>query len=117
MPSSVINNRYKSCVLHASGANASFVIAGNNSVSNITSASNQVITGASITRLWFGVGNGGHWNVKRGANLVLTVSDSGFLLFDGAPVTNDKTANVSFELIGSANGFIMAEIHKEGNLE
>ena len=115
MAVNVINNKLKSCVVHASAANASLVIAGNNSVSNITSSDTQTITGATITRLWYGASGSGYWNVKRGTNLVCSVVGTGNLLFDGTPITIDKTATLELELIGTANGFIMVELHKEGN--
>lgn len=112
----VINNKLKSCVVHAAGANATITVAGNNTVSNITSSASQILTGASITRVWYGASTG-HWNIKRGANLVSTFVGSGYAYFDGAALTVDKTATLVLELIGTANGYIMVELHKEGNLE
>ncbi len=116
MPASVLNNRYNTVLLHASGANATFTIAGNNSVSNVATGS-QVLTGGSITRIWYGCGPSGYWNVKRGANLLFSFESSGTFLFDGAGVGIDKTATLVLELIGTANGFVMVEMRKEGQIQ
>jgi len=109
---SYVNLRKDSICIHAT-ANATVVIAGNNTVSNIATTS-QVLTGASISRMWFGMA-AGHCNVKRGSNLVFTVSGSGYQYYDGQLVGIDKTANVVIEFVGTgANAHIMIELKKEG---
>lgn len=109
-------NASKRAVVHVAGANSTIVIAGNNSVSNIATGT-QNLTGATITKIWFGSAPSGYWNIKRGANLVYAATGSGFHYFDGAALSTDKTANVVCELMGVTNGFIMIELHKEGVLE
>ena len=101
-------------VIHAT-ANATIVIAGNNTVSNVATTS-QVLTGASISKIWFGAAPSGYWNVLRGANLVASFESSGTYEFNGAALNVDKTANVVVQLMGASNGFIIIELHKEGVL-
>lgn len=101
-------------ILHAV-ANSTANIAGNSSVSNVAGSS-QNLTGASITRVWFGSDGNGSWNIKRGSNLIYSASGSGYHYFDGALLTVDRTGNISVELVGSSNGFIMIELKKEGVL-
>jgi hypothetical protein len=107
----VINNRRDSVILHAV-ANGTFIVAGNSTVSNVATGT-QVLTGGTITRVWYG--GSGHWNIKRGANLVFTGSGSGYQYFDGAALTVDKAANVVVELVGTSNGHLMVELRKEGS--
>lgn len=104
----------KRAIVHCS-ANATITIAGNSSQSNIAT-STQNLSGATISKIWYGSGSSGYWNIKRGANVVATVINSGQLLFDGAPISVDKTGTLVLELVGTANGFIMVELHKEGTL-
>lgn len=110
------SNRTKSSVVHVTAANATITIAGNNSTSNVCIGS-QNIHAATITRVWYGVGPSGVANIKRGSNLVYTAIGSGEHRFDGAPIVADKTGTLVVEFAGTANCFIMVELHKEGVLE
>lgn len=115
----VINKQARSTttgyiVIHGS-ANAEYVVVGNSSVSNIASG-DEVVTGASIAQVWWGVANGGYCTVARGANTVLVLTESGSMNFvdDHIPISLDTTANVSFTINGGV-GFVMIEMQKQSN--
>lgn len=95
-------------------ANSTFVVAGNNSVSNIATPT-EIVYGASVSRVWFGTDPAGTWKILRGANVVYVASGAGYHYFDSSTLSVDSTANVVCQLSGSANGFMMIELHKEGN--
>lgn len=111
MAFTLMYNSHGRAVLHAT-ANSTIVVAGNNSVSNIASGS-QELSGASITRIWYG--SDANWSITRGANLVYLTSGSGYHYFDGAALNLFRGANIT-ATTESANGFIMIELKKEGNL-
>lgn len=111
MAFTLMYNSHGRTVLHAT-SNSMVVIAGNNSVSNIATAS-QELSGATIARVWFGSDD--NWSITRGANVVYVASGSGYHYFDGATINLFKSANLTVTT-ASANGFIMIELKKEGNL-
>lgn len=101
-------------VIHGT-ANASYIVVGNSSVSNIASGQ-EIVTGASIAQVWWGVSNGGYCTVSRGANTILVLTESGSMNFvdDHIPISIDTTANVSFAINGGV-GFVMVEMQKQSN--
>lgn len=94
-------------------ANGSCVVAGNNSVSDIA-LPGEVITGATITQVWHG--SNAHWIIKRGANTVAVLDSTSYVDFAGCgnALTLDSTQNLSVELVGTSNGYIMIELQKLG---
>jgi len=114
MSNVIINRKNTSAVLHFT-ANATVVIAGNSSVSNVAYL-NETVKGASITQATFGSpsGSGAYWVVKRGANTVAVFDSTAQLDFAGygIPITLFPAANLTVELVGSSNGFLMLEIQK-----
>jgi hypothetical protein len=112
----VLHNRKNTSVTIHDAANATYTIAGNTSSSNVATL-DEVLTGASIKNVYYGSA-GGAWNVKRGANLVLTLNGTGFLDFaaSGNLLKKDSTGTLVLELVGTANGFIQMELQKEGTL-
>ena len=114
----VLHNRKNiSAVLHCT-ANATFVIAGNNSVSNVAT-SDEVLTGAAIKQIWWGTDPNGAWIVKRGANVVSVHSGADWSDYagNGSMLSKDASANVVVELVGSSNGYIMIELQKIGSFQ
>lgn len=106
----VINNRKNSsAVLHVTSSNT-FVIAGNNSVSNVATG-DEIITGCNIrTAMW-----SGSWTVARGSNTVLVLSNAGTLDFalNDMAIGTDSTANVVCTLT-TGTGFLMLKVGKQG---
>lgn len=114
----IIKNTLTTTVLHFI-ANATTVVVGNNSVSNIayvnTSGAIQDVASASIRKILCSSNSAsGTWTVKRGANVVWIAS--GNFLYDfqahGGNIDIDKTANVVVELTGGS-GSILIELSKE----
>lgn len=94
-------------------ANGTIKIAGNNSVSEIA-LPGETITGATITQIWHG--SNAHWVVKRGANTVAVVDSTAYVDFAGCgnSLNLDPTQDLSVELVGTSNGYIMIELQKQG---
>lgn len=111
----ILRNKLGRVVVHAT-ANTTWVVAGNNSVSNLA-LSNEELYGASIRQVWFGSpsGNAAYWTVKRGANTVLVLDSTAWLDFAGVgqSLTIDPSANLTVELTGSTSGYIMLELSKD----
>ena len=112
----IINRSGLSAVVHIT-ANATVVIAGNSSVSNIASgtgpSNEEILTGGYVTQVWWGA-PGGYWTVKRGSNTVLVLSETGYLDFAGCgtSLTVDAAANLVANLTTSSTGFLMVEVQK-----
>lgn len=116
MAHSLISNKKNLAVtVHVSTSNSTLVIAGNTSSSNIATG-NEVLTGASITQLFWGTDTGAIV-IKRGANVVVTCTQSGHMDFaaSGMSLTKDQSANLVVEL-PSANAFVLIELQKAGTL-
>jgi hypothetical protein len=116
--STIINRNRTSAVVHVT-ANASIVVSGNSSVSNIAFGSGnteieETLTGAAIAQVFWGSAPGAHWNVKRGDSLVLTLPNAGSIDFagSGCSLTANSANAVVVELVGASNGFIMLELQK-----
>ena len=119
MAVTVTSKKNKSAIIHITNANASLVVAGNTSQSNIATADEQ-IANAVIKQVWWGV-DAGSVQVARGgagaANNVLVLSQTGHMNFaaDGTVVNAGNTAaNISVNFSGTSNGFIMIEVSKGG---
>lgn len=110
----IIANRLNSTVAIHAAANVTYTIAGNNSVSNVATGS-EVLTGATIKKVAFG-SDAGRWTVKRGSNTVLVLTGTQVIDFAmmGISINTDAAATLVLELSGTANGFIVIEIAKQG---
>lgn len=108
----IINRAGTSAVIHTT-ANGTYVIAGNSSVSNVATE-DEVLTGGYITQAWWGVANGGYWEIKRDNTTVLVFTESGYSDYAGAgaSLVANATGNVVFTLVGSNTGYCMLEIQK-----
>ena len=108
----IINRPGTSAVIHVT-ANATYVIAGNSSVSNVASG-DEILTGGSITQAWWGAANGGYWEVKRDTTTVLVFTESGYCDYAGAgaSLVANASGNVVFTLSGTTTGYCMLEIQK-----
>lgn len=116
MAHSLISNKKNLAVtVHVSASNSTLVVAGNTSSSNVATGDEE-LTGASITQLFWGTDTGAIV-IKRGANVVLTCTQTGHMDFAGAgmSLTKDQAANLVVEL-PSANAFVLVELQKIGTL-
>ena len=117
MAVTVVSNKPRlSAVFHVAGANATLVVAGNNSVSNVASAG-ETLTGAYITQAAWGVDPAGYIVIKRDATPVAIYDSTGQHEYAGCgmPITaGQNAANLSVEFVGTSNGFIVFEVQKVG---
>lgn len=114
----ISNRKNTSAVIHFASSNASLVIAGNSSVSNVA-ISDEELTGAYITQAVWGCDGTGHIQVYRGASLVAVFDSTGQQEYAGTgmPITIGQTANLDVKFVGSANSTLLLEIQKVGNFE
>lgn len=113
MPASIISNKKNlSTVIHFN-SNATLVIAGNNSVSNVAIGT-EVLSGASITQLAWGCDGIGHIQVFRGANLVGIYDSTSYIDYAGNGMDLElwPSANLTVNFVGSANCTCVIEIQK-----
>lgn len=110
------NKKNTSAVIHVSAANASIIIAGNNSVSNVA-IQDEVLTGAYITQIFWGNGGTGQAKILRNSVLVGAFDSSGYYDYAGSgmPMSVEQTANIDIQFT-DANQYIFFEIQKVGNL-
>jgi hypothetical protein len=107
------NKKYVKVATH-NVANETYVIVGNNSVSNIAMG-DEIIEGATISRITYGTDSNGTWKVLRGANVVFAAGGgSADHEFPIGGLSQFPAANVVVQLSGSANGFIQLELKKIG---
>ncbi len=96
-------------------ANDVIVVAGNSTVSNVTSNATEIVVSATITGVTFG-SQAGAWVMSRSNSTVNTIvgvfSGTNYLNLAGTPINIEPTKNIKLELVGTANGFIMLELHK-----
>ena len=112
----MINRKNGSAVLHTTTTTAGFILVGNNSVSNVATGNENIIS-ASIGQIWASSSNAGYWEVKRGANVVAIIAGTSHLQFSerGCSLIKDNTGDLSLTLNGGGVGFIMVEIQKVAN--
>lgn len=117
MAVTIVSNRPRtSVVIHAATANATLVIAGNNSVSNIASPG-ETLTGAYLTQAAWGCDPSGYIVIKRDDTPIAFYDSTGQHEYAGTgmPVNaGQNAANLSIEFVGSANCFIVFELQKVG---
>ena len=116
MAVTVISNKSRiSAVFHVASANATLVVAGNSSVSNVASPG-EVLTGAYITQSSWGCDGTGYIVIKRGTTPVAIYDSTGQHEYAGCgmPITVGQSNNLSVEFVGSSNCFIIFELQKIG---
>lgn len=111
------NKKGTSAVIHVTSANGSLIISGNSTQSNIAMG-DEVLTGAAITQVFFGIdpSSSGHAVIKRGSNLVSVYDSTGYVDYagNGMSLTKDAAANLVFEFSSSANAYLLVEVQKFG---
>lgn len=116
MAVTVISNKPRtSAVFHVAGANATLVVAGNNSVSNVASAGEE-LTGAYITQAVWGCDGSGYIVIKRGTAVAAVYDSTGQQEYAGTgmPINVGQSANLTVEFVGSSNCYVMFEVQKVG---
>jgi hypothetical protein len=109
---SIISNQNRGYVtFHFIANSGAIIVAGNNSVSNIALATEN-IGGATIRKVIFS--SNGSWTITRGANTVAVLHGNHVIDFAGMGMglNLDPAANIAFTHSASATGFIICEIAK-----
>ena len=103
----------KRSVVQANGTNT-IVVAGNNTVSNLTSNSTEVVISAAITKVVYTNDSASYWTLARGANNIGNYNGTGFIDYQalGLTLNSDAVANVVCTLAGGTNGTIIIEFTK-----
>lgn len=111
----IIKNQINGSVTIQTSANGTFKIAGNNSVSNVTASNTEVISNGRITGIFWGVSGTNTWTVKRGANTVAVLTNSGFISgIQNIALDTDSPADLVLELSGGT-GAITIEVKKQSD--
>lgn len=116
MAVTITNNRKNtSACIHVSSANANIVVAGNNSISTIAKE-DEIITGASITQVFWGCDPNGYINIKRGGVLVATYDSTSYYDYAGTgmSLSVNKEQPIVVEFMGSSNCYVFFEVQKHG---
>ena len=111
----ISNRKNTAAVIHVTSANATLVVAGNSSVSNVA-ISDEVLTGAYITQAAWGCDPSGYIVIKRGTDIAAVYDSTGQHEYAGCgmPITIGQSANLTVEFVGSSNCFIVLEVQKVG---
>lgn len=113
----ITNKKYGSTVIHLT-ANETFVVVGNNTVSNLA-IGDEIVAGATVRRVFHSMPanstGGGYWAIHRGANLfgVYTLSGEHDYSGEGMVSSIDKAANLVFTINGGTVGHLIVEVRKE----
>lgn len=110
------NKKNTSAVIHFSGSNT-VIIAGNNSVSNVA-ISDETLTGAYVTQVFYGCDGSGSIQLKRGSDTIAVYDSTGYIDYAGAGMAltaGNTAANIAVSFVGSANAYLLIEIQKIGN--
>lgn len=118
------NKKNTSAVIHVSVANTTIKVSGNSTTTNVDATStclalgNEVLTGAYITQVFWGLDVNGTAIVKRGTTPVAVFAAAGYVDYAGSgmALTVGQTANLTVEFVGTANGYVMLEVQKAGVL-
>lgn len=113
-----LNNKYGGTVLVHADATSTIVVAGASGVSNIVANSVETIVSANIQKIWWGISNGAHATVARGANVIMTLVQSGEMDFsgNGEALAQDNTANLVVTVAGSPTAAnILVQLKKKSS--
>ena len=108
------NKKNLAATIHVTPANATLIVAGNSSVSNVAT-SDEILTAVSIKNVAWGT-DAGSIQLLRGSNVVGIYTGSGNIdyLQHGALLTKDNAANLVVNFSGTANAYLMFEVQKVG---
>lgn len=104
--------------LHCVANSGNIIVTGNNSVSNVASEGEDVVS-APINQIWAGSpsGNAAYWEIRRDGTIVAVIDSTCYLDFtgNGNQFTQGATAaNLAINLIGATAGFLVVELQKLG---
>lgn len=110
------NKVNRSACIHVN-ANATIIVAGNTSVSNVAT-SDEILTGASITQVFWGIdpSGDGHARITRGGSLVGVYDSTGYKDYagNGMSLNVNPTSNIEVTFHGTSTGYLFIEVQKTG---
>jgi hypothetical protein len=118
------NKKNKSVTLHIANANSgNIVLSGNSTTTNVGSTStciaigDEVLTGAVIDQVFYGMDGNTHAHILRGSSTTAVVNNTGHLNFNahGISLNVNPTANLVVNFVGDANSFVIIELKKLGH--
>lgn len=125
MAVSIISNKKNTAAtIHVSAANTTIVVSGNSTTTNVDSTTtclalgNEVLTGAYVAQVFFGIDPSGYAVLKRGSSVVAVYDSTGYVDYAGSgmALTVGQAANLTVEFVGTANGYLLMEVQKVGTL-
>lgn len=110
------NRKNTSAVIHVASANATLVVAGNSSVSDVA-IGDETLTGAYITQMYWGIDPAGYAVVKRDSTTVAVYDSTGYKDYAGCgmPLSVGQSGNISVEFVGTSNAYLLFEVQKVGD--
>ena len=118
------NKKNTAATIHVSAANTTIVVSGNSVTTNVDSTStclalgNEVLSGAYIAQVFYGIDPAGYAVLKRGTAVVGVYDSTGYVDYAGCgmALTVGQAANLTVEFVGTANGYLLMEVQKVGTL-
>ena len=118
------NKKNTSAVIHVSAANTTIKVSGNSITTNVDATStclaigNEVLNGAYIAQVFYGVDPAGYAVIKRGTDVVAVYDSTGYKDYAGCgmALTVGQSANLTVEFVNTANGYVLLEVQKAGVL-
>lgn len=117
----IVSNKLNSVVVIHLVANDEFVVAGNNSISNLA-VGEEILTHVSVNKVLWGTDGeaNSYWEISKEGNTFLVLTKAGELNLSGhgmalPVVTANGDANLEFNYNGGA-GFILIELRKHGKV-
>lgn len=116
------NKKNTSATIHVSAANTTIKVSGNSTTTNVDATStclaitNEILSGAYISQVYFGIEPAGYAVLKRGAAVVAVYDSTGYVDYAGCgmALTVGQSANLTVEFVGTANGYVLMEVQKVG---
>lgn len=112
----ISNKKNASVTLHVASANATLVVAGNTSVSNVA-ISDETLTGATISQIAWGTDGNGSIQILRGSNVVSVHDTSGYIDYagNGMALNIYPAANLTVNFVDTTNAYCIIELQKIGS--
>lgn len=117
------NKKNTSAVIHVANANSGNIICvGNSTTTNVGGTSNclaisdEVLTGAYIAQVFFGIDPSGYAVIKRDTTIVSVYDSTGYVDYAGSgmALTVGQTGNLSVEFVNTSNAYLLIEVQKVG---
>lgn len=116
------NKKDTSLVLHVAGSNTKITCVGNSTTTNVDSTDvciakgNEVLSGAYIAQVFFGIDPAGYAVVKKGNTVAGVYDSTGYVDYAGSgmALNVEPAGNLSVEFVGTSNGYLLIELQKIG---